>query len=108
MTAPQSIPNISKQILHIDSTFAPLVPKFLVNRKNEVAAIQHAVALEDFETIRKLAHGMKGAGGSYGFDTITEIGATLEKAAKERDSEKIIHGLEMLAIYLEQVEVVFY
>ena len=31
---------------------------------------------------------MKGAGGGYGFDGVTEIGKNLEEAAKEADSRQ--------------------
>jgi hypothetical protein len=37
----------------------------------------------DFQAVKTLGHGMKGAGGSYGFPAITDIGAALEDAADQ-------------------------
>ena len=39
----------------------------------------------DYDAVKILAHGMKGAGGSYGFQAITDIGAALELAAERGD-----------------------
>lgn len=50
---------------------------------------------------------MKGDGGGYGFEAISEIGAVLETAGKQKDVDKIRQGLDRLADFLERVEVVF-
>ena len=49
---------------------------------------------------------MKGAGGGYGFDAITDIGAALEEAAKDNHHEKALRGVSDLVAYLDRVEVV--
>ena len=91
----------------MDASFAPLVPKFMTNRKKEVTTMQAALTAQDFETVRRVAHSMKGAGGSYGFDRITEIAAIIEQAAKTGIHETIDMELTGLGSYLEQVEVIF-
>ena len=96
-----------KETVIVDVSFEPLMPKFLANRKKEVAAMQEALAKQDFETMRKIAHGMKGAGGSYGFDRVAEIAAVIEQAAKIADAVVIQRNLPLLSLYLEQVEVVY-
>lgn len=96
-----------KETVLVDPSFEPLMPKFLTNRKKEVTAMQDALAAQDFETVRKIAHGAKGAGGSYGFDRITEIAATIEQAAKTSDAAIIQRELPVLGLYLDQVEVVY-
>jgi hypothetical protein len=50
---------------------------------------------------------MKGAGGSYGFDRITEIAAVVEQAAKTCDSSTIECHLPVLVFYLDRVKVVY-
>ncbi len=50
---------------------------------------------------------MKGAGGGYGFDPITDFGAALEQAALREDVVTIEHTLAGLADYLARVEPVF-
>jgi len=59
------------------------------------------------ETILKLGHSMRGAGGGYGFDAITDIGRSLENAAKEKDSEEIRKWISELQNYLQRVEVLY-
>lgn len=96
-----------KLVIHADPEIADLIPKFLDNRQKDIDMIESALEKNDFETIRILGHSMKGAGGGYGFDGVTEIGKNLEEAAKEADSNKIRNGVHELAEYLRKVEVIY-
>ncbi len=96
-----------KEIVHVDASFAPLLPKFMTNRKKEVTTMRQALTAQDFETVRTVAHGMKGAGGSYGFDAISTMAATIEAAAKQGLSKTIGEELSSLGSYLERVDVIF-
>jgi HPt (histidine-containing phosphotransfer) domain-containing protein len=96
-----------EELVHIDASFEPLIPKFLTNRKKEVVTMQTALAAQDYETVRTVAHGMKGAGGSYGFDRITDMAAVVEQAAKTGDASTIEHDLPALGSYLDRVKVVY-
>lgn len=86
--------------------FADLIPWFLQNRRQDVIAIMDALDRGDFATVESLAHGMRGAGGSYGFQTITDIGAALELAAESADTEASRKWVGELSRYLDRVEVV--
>ena len=94
-------------IVHVESDFEPLMSKFMTNRKKEVVTMREALAQQDLETVRKVAHGMKGAGGSYGFDHITLMATTIEHRAKTGTSAGLAEELDRLAVYLERVHVVF-
>lgn len=94
-------------IVHVEADFEPLMPKFMTNRKKEVVTMREALAQQDFETIRKVAHGMKGAGGSYGFDRVTAMAAIIEQAAKTATGSTIDTELAQLGAYLDHVQVVF-
>ena len=98
--------NDGKILVRVDPDLADLIPGFLNNRRKDIAAMREALKHGDFETVRVLGHSMKGAGGGYGFDAITEIGAALEEAAKDNNHEKALRGLRDLAAYLDRVEVV--
>ena len=50
---------------------------------------------------------MKGSGGGYGFDEITDIGFKIETAAKEKNAGEILRQVHDLSDYLEKVEVVY-
>ena len=94
-------------VAHVDASFAPLIPKFMANRKKEITTMAEAVTQGDFETIRKVAHGMKGVSGSYGFPAMTAAAARLEQAAKSADVESINRQLTALASYLDRVQIVY-
>jgi HPt (histidine-containing phosphotransfer) domain-containing protein len=94
-------------IVHIDPEIADLIPGFLENRKKDTESIGEALAQGDFETIRILGHSMKGAGGSYGFDAITDIGKSLEQDALAKNSEEIKRSVQELSAYLDRVEVTY-
>lgn len=96
-----------EELVHIDPSFEPLIPKFLTNRKKEVMTMQAALAAQDLEMVRTAAHGMKGAGGSYGFDRISAMAAVIEQAAKAGDAATITRELPILSSYLNRVTVVY-
>jgi len=50
---------------------------------------------------------MKGSGGGYGFETITDIGMLLEKASNEGREEMIRREIVRLEDYLRQIEIVY-
>ena len=96
-----------KLTVYIDSDIEDLIPGFLENRHKDVQSVLKALDKGDYEAIRYLGHIMKGAGGGYGFDTISEIGEALEQAAGHRDSRSIRRMVNQLTEYLERIEVVF-
>lgn len=93
--------------VRIDEDLSDLIPGYLENRRKDIDAIRAALDQGDFETIRVLGHGMKGSGGGYGFDAITEIGRSLEQAAKSADADGIKQQVDELASYLDRLDIVF-
>jgi len=96
-----------KIIAHVDNELADLIPGYLANRKKDIVAIYDALEKNDMDTLRIIGHSMKGSGGGYGFETISEIGMLMEKAAKEGLNEDVILQVERLEDYLDQVEIVY-
>jgi len=96
-----------KIIVHGDAELEGLIPGFLENRSKDVKTLEVAMGKGDYETIRKLGHTMKGAGGGYGFDVITDIGRSLEQAAKAMNPDEILRCVNELSYYLERIEVVY-
>jgi DNA-binding response OmpR family regulator len=88
----------------LDSGVAELVPAYLENRRCDVGAIGLALARDDYENVRILGHNMKGSGGGYGFDRISELGGSLEEAALRKGAAEIrVHCAE-LATYLDRLQ----
>lgn len=107
MTQQSALKQAEKIVVHVDPEIADLIPGFLANRREDKEKMAEALTQGDFETIRVLGHSMKGAGGSYGFDAITDIGKSLEQAAKDSDAEGIKRSLQELSAYLDRLEVVY-
>ena len=85
---------------------ADLMPVFLRNCRQNVVAMLDALDRGDFETVEILGHGMRGAGGSYGFQAITEIGAALEQVAESADTDASRKWVGELSGYLDRVEII--
>jgi HPt (histidine-containing phosphotransfer) domain-containing protein len=92
--------------VHVSPKIASLVPGFLKNCRRDVTAIRVALERDDLETVKKLGHSMRGAGGSYGFDTISVLGAALEDVSASRDNAALRQCVDELSRYLDQVQVV--
>jgi CheY-like chemotaxis protein/HPt (histidine-containing phosphotransfer) domain-containing protein len=93
-------------LVRANPQFADLIPGFLENRRKEVISMLDALDRADFGTVESLGHGMKGAGGSWGFQAITDIGAALEQAAASTDTEASRKWVGELSTYLDRVQVV--
>ena len=93
-------------VVRANPIFADLIPGFLKNRRQDVIAMLDALDRGDFATVESLGHGMKGAGGSWGFQAITDIGAALEQAAMSIDNDASRKQVDELSSYLDRVEVV--
>ena len=107
MNQPSFHPCSDRFIVQVDPEIEDIVPIFLQNRRDDVESLSKALEDGDFEPIGILGHSMKGSGGGYGFDTITDIGRSLEQAAKSQSSGEIKRLVEELASYLDRVEVVY-
>lgn len=103
---PESDP-LGKIIVTIDSELEDLIPGFLKSREKDIETVRECLGANDFETIRRLGHSLKGNGAGYGFDDLSVIGRQLEQAAAEQSPDDVTGVLEAMASYLERVEVVF-
>lgn len=96
-----------KIVIHADIDLEDLIPGFLENMRKDIVEIGSLLSSNDYETIQRLGHSMKGAGGGYGFDEITDIGMHIEQAAKEKSTADIRVQMKELSSYLDCVEVVY-
>ncbi len=96
-----------KPIVYIDEDIADLVPGFMDIRRNDIKEMNTALTAGDFESIRSVGHKMKGAGGGYGFDAITDFGMRLEEAAKVSHTAEIRSAIDGLATYVDTVEIIY-
>lgn len=95
------------RMVKVDPVLAELIPGFIASVNDDVNSIRSALDRGDFDTIGRIAHNIKGAGGGYGFHVISDIGAVVNRAAKQGDVSRISMQIEQLSTYLSQVEVVY-
>ena len=101
-----SAPNEDRILVRIDPDIADLIPEYLEHCREDLASARQAVEKGDHAAIEVIGHGLKGSGGGYGFDKLTEIGARLEQAAKSADSKAEADCLREIEQYLDRVEIV--
>ena len=94
-------------IVEVDEDLSELIPGFMAHKRADIDTIFDAVTRRDYAQIGRIAHRVKGEGGSYGFDAMTEIGRSLERAAATRDDGAVATLARQLLSYLDHVEVVF-
>jgi histidine phosphotransfer protein HptB len=94
-------------IVEVDEDLTDLIPGFMIHKRADIDTIFEAVTRRDYAEIGRIAHRVKGEGGSYGFDTITEIGRSLEHAAATRDDGAVTTLARQLLSYLDHVEIIF-
>ncbi len=93
--------------VRVDRELEDLIPGYLTKRRKDIPSIISFVDKGDYEEVRVLGYSMKGSGGGYGFEAISEIGARIEAAAKEKDEQTVRNLTDELSKYLERVEVMY-
>ncbi|PCI28912.1 MAG: Hpt protein [SAR324 cluster bacterium] len=94
-------------VVEVDEDLECLFPDYLNNKEVDVQKILTALKAEDFDSIKRIAHTIKGSGAGYGFDYITECGIQIENAASRQAIASTQEWTQKLRSYLQQVEVVF-
>jgi signal transduction histidine kinase/CheY-like chemotaxis protein/HPt (histidine-containing phosphotransfer) domain-containing protein len=97
------LPHSSLRV-RVEEGMEDVVPGYLEKRRAEVPLYREALSAADFPTISRLAHKMKGTGTGYGFERLTELGATLETAARAGDAASVTKALDEFALYVTTVE----
>ncbi|HOW72945.1 MAG TPA: Hpt domain-containing protein [Phycisphaerae bacterium] len=69
-----------------DPDMVELIQEFVNALPERVKSIEAAVNANDLDTLRRLAHQLKGASGGYGFEVLGQAAASLEQSAKAASS----------------------
>ena len=70
-----------------DPDLAGILGEFVLGLAGMLTAMREALANNHHEGLQRLAHQLKGAGGSYGYPQLTDAAKILEDAAKAKDIE---------------------
>jgi HPt (histidine-containing phosphotransfer) domain-containing protein len=94
-------------VVHADPDLADDIPWYMGQVREYIEAIGAALEKDDFESIRDAGHRMKGSGETFGFDAVSEMGKSIEMAAKELNTGDIKNQIQNLSEYIDRVEVVY-
>jgi histidine phosphotransfer protein HptB len=98
---------MEKETIKVDSDLSDLVPGFLARKRDDLHRILAAIANGDYAVVSHLAHRIKGEGGSYGFDRMTELGRGMEEAARKQDSATVERLTRELLNWLDHIDIVY-
>ena len=85
-----------------DAAIREIVMEFIDSVPDRLDALSAALAAENYDELARLAHALKGSGGTAGFHCFTEPAARIESLAKNIQLAGIPDALEEIR-QLEQV-----
>ena len=87
----------------ISEELEELIPKFLINRKNEILQLKEFVEEKNIMEIKRMGHLIKGVSGSYGFDFLSELAKKVEDYSE--DIFLVKDCIKKMDEYLENIEI---
>ena len=79
-----------------DEMFREIAIDFVPQLEVKLKELDVAIVANDLKEVAILAHWVKGAGGTCGFNTFTEPSQKLEVAAKEDDAKGCVKFIDLL------------
>ena len=84
-----------------DDEWAEMQEMYVNHTSKELVSIMEDLETKSFDSLRTFGHNIKGSGGMYGFNEITEMGATIESAAKDENRGQIKSNFDKLETFLK-------
>jgi PAS domain S-box-containing protein len=83
---------------------AERTPAYLENCRGSIAILHAALDRADFPAVVLLGHNLRGSGGGFGFQALTDIGAGLERAAASEELAESRGWVGELASCLDRID----
>ena len=97
------IPTIHSSLAS-DPILAELVSEFVAEMPSRVALLKRQLESKDWVALRRTAHQLKGAAGSYGFEPITPLAHRLEMLVAYGVEPKIVtEAVQDLAAHCQRI-----
>ncbi len=104
-TESANVPNPIYSSLPDEEEFRAIVADFVPQVELKLQKIEAAINQRDYRKIAELAHWLKGAGGTCGFQAFNDPSHELENAAKTEDIEACQMCLELLVALAQRIVV---
>ncbi len=101
--AAEPTPLVSALPTH-NPVFQEIAAEFAEHLAEKIPSMREAFLSDDFESLKKLAHWLKGSGGTAGFAAFTEPAAQLERAAKNSDNDEIRERLDEIESLANRIQ----
>ncbi len=88
-----------------DAEFFEIVQEFVERLHERLAEMREASARGDHDEVAKLAHWLKGCGGTAGFDDFTAPARTLEELAHQGESDRILAAIDDLQQLADRIDI---
>lgn len=75
--------------IDMDADLVELQPWFLQNRMTEFSGVRQLIENDNFDSLRRIGHNLKGVSASYGFPTLGDLGHQLELASTEKQKADV-------------------
>jgi CheY-like chemotaxis protein len=95
----------SDPLVRTSRDMEPRMDAFMKAARNFCKLVSESLLKDDMKPILKQSHNMKGAGGSYGFDRLSEIAREIEAAATRGDKLAIAEQLSFFEEYIDRVKI---
>ena len=83
-----------------DPDFQELLHLFVAAIPEHRQGLEAAHRTQQFDSLRRIAHQLKGSGGGYGFPELSRRAAALEDSCKSSDADQIDRTLDALLAHL--------
>lgn len=83
-------------LLADDPDVFDLVEEFVEGLSRRLNELRHAFEQQDWDSLTKLAHQLKGAGGSYGYADLSRLAKTMEGAFRIHSAERFEESMAQL------------
>ncbi|MCK4658614.1 MAG: Hpt domain-containing protein [Phycisphaerae bacterium] len=72
---------ITSDLVSEDESFADIVEDFVSDLGQRITEMANALGNSDFQSLKYLAHQLKGSGGGYGYPCLSEVADEIEQQA---------------------------
>ena len=96
-----------KQVIKIDADLEELFPVYLKSKRDELARIPLLLETGDLDAVRVIGHKMRGSGGGYGLDFLTDLGERMENSASAGDKTALAAQAAELKDFLDSLVIEF-
>ena len=100
----QDRPHLTSSLPTDDPEFCQIILEFIDRLHEQLSAMEQAWGNQDLSELARLAHWLKGSGGTAGFAALTDPARRLELLAREKRVEEIGSAIKTLQELAEQIE----